>query len=70
MAPYKSIYYLLLLLFVVDDYTGCADLEPKYMYYVNDGVYGSFNGLLFDHATVEAQLVDPEVRHYYYYDYD
>ena len=23
------------------------------MYYVNDGVYGSFNCILFDHATVE-----------------
>ncbi|EDO44188.1 predicted protein [Nematostella vectensis] len=25
-----------------------------FMYYVNDGVYGSFNCLIFDHATVEA----------------
>lgn len=24
------------------------------MYYVNEGVYGSFNCLMFDHATVEA----------------
>ncbi|XP_071964347.1 ornithine decarboxylase-like [Antedon mediterranea] len=27
--------------------------EPAYMYYVNDGVYGSFNCLLYDHAVVE-----------------
>ena len=24
------------------------------MYYINEGVYGSFNCLIFDHATVEA----------------
>jgi len=28
--------------------------EPAFMYYVNDGVYGSFNCLLYDHAEVEA----------------
>jgi ornithine decarboxylase len=32
------------------DLTG--DDEPMFMYYVNDGVYGSFNCLLFDHAEV------------------
>ena len=33
-------------------------LPPQgYMYYVNDGVYGSFNCLVFDHATVEPKLV-------------
>ena len=26
------------------------------MYYVNDGVYGSFNCLLYDHAEVEASI--------------
>jgi len=26
------------------------------MYYVNDGVYGSFNCLLYDHAEVEATI--------------
>ncbi|KAJ8306141.1 hypothetical protein KUTeg_016686, partial [Tegillarca granosa] len=31
--------------------------EPSFMYYVNDGVYGSFNCLLFDHATVYPSLV-------------
>jgi ornithine decarboxylase len=27
---------------------------PRFLYYVADGVYGSFNCLLFDHATVKA----------------
>lgn len=31
-----------------------ASDEPAYMYYVNDGVYGSFNCLLFDHAEVSV----------------
>ena len=26
------------------------------MYYVNDGVYGSFNCLVFDHATVTPEV--------------
>lgn len=31
------------------------DLEdPAYMYYINDGVYGSFNCLIYDHAEVHA----------------
>ena len=27
------------------------------MYFLNDGVYGSFNCLLHDHATVEAEVL-------------
>ena len=27
------------------------------MYYINDGIYGSFNCLLYDHATVEAEIL-------------
>ena len=27
------------------------------MYYVNDGIYGSFNCLLFDHATVKPEVL-------------
>lgn len=34
------------------------DEEPHYMYYVNDGVYGSFNCLLFDHAEIEPNLLE------------
>ena len=32
--------------------------DPVHMYYVNDGVYGSFNCILYDHVTVEASLLD------------
>lgn len=28
-----------------------TDDEPAYMYYINDGVYGSFNCIMFDHAA-------------------
>jgi len=34
--------------------------QPMYMYYLNDGVYGSFNCILFDHATVHPTLFDEE----------
>ncbi|XP_059138678.1 ornithine decarboxylase-like [Physella acuta] len=30
--------------------------EPSHMYYVNDGVYGSFNCIMYDHATAEAHV--------------
>lgn len=36
-----------------------GDDEPMFMYYVNDGVYGSFNCLLFDHAEVTPSLLYP-----------
>ena len=29
--------------------------QPTFMYYINDGVYGAFNNLLFDHATVRPR---------------
>lgn len=35
----------------------CDDCFQGYMYYVNDGVYGSFNCLVFDHATVVPETV-------------
>lgn len=31
--------------------------ELGFMYYVNDGVYGSFNCLVFDHATVHPEVL-------------
>lgn len=34
-----------------------SHLVGEFMYYVNDGVYGSFNCLLFDHAVVKAQVL-------------
>ena len=52
------IYYLQLnMLFITDD-TTTADDEPHFMYYVNDGVYGSFNCLLYDHAEVYFELLE------------
>ena len=32
------------------------------MYYVNDGVYGSFNCLVFDHATVTPEVFGTEEK--------
>ena len=31
---------------------GADEREEKFMYYLNDSVYGSFNCIMFDHATV------------------
>ncbi|XP_002131383.2 ornithine decarboxylase [Ciona intestinalis] len=31
--------------------------EPAYMYYINDGLYGSFNCLFYDHAHVTPKLL-------------
>jgi diaminopimelate decarboxylase len=32
--------------------------EMKYMYYINDGVYGSFNCILYDHYVPEPSFID------------
>ncbi|KAG8198884.1 hypothetical protein JTE90_015098 [Oedothorax gibbosus] len=60
--------------FVASAFTLCANIiakretvseegEPISMYYLNDGVYGSFNCLIFDHAEVEpVPLVDTKYR--------
>lgn len=34
-----------------------GDDSSAFMYYVNDGVYGSFNCLMFDHATVYPRIL-------------
>jgi len=31
--------------------------QNKYMYYINDGVYGSFNCVIYDHAVVHPKLL-------------
>ncbi|CAJ1954113.1 unnamed protein product [Cylindrotheca closterium] len=38
-----------------------SELQDDYAYYVNDGVYGAFNNLMFDHASVRPRVlrVDP-----------
>ncbi|GAA5803294.1 hypothetical protein HPULCUR_008773 [Helicostylum pulchrum] len=33
------------------------DTPEQYMYYVNDGMYGSFNCIIFDHQIVEPQVL-------------
>jgi len=40
------------------DSIGCPKEDQMgYMYYINDGVYGSFNCLVFDHATVVPETL-------------
>jgi ornithine decarboxylase len=34
-----------------------SGLQPSVMYYINDGVYGSFNCILFDHQIVHPQVL-------------
>ena len=42
---------------VTDETKTSEDERTSYMYYVNDGVYGSFNCILFDHATVTPKVL-------------
>lgn len=37
-----------------------APLQDDYAYYINDGVYGGFNNIMFDHAVVRPRLLYPE----------
>jgi len=50
----------------VDEPEEVESKEPTYMYYVNDGVYGSFNCILFDNATVNPVLYDVWTNSFYY----
>lgn len=34
-----------------------AELQDDYAYYINDGVYGAFNNLMFDHAIVRPRVL-------------
>ena len=38
-----------------------APLQDDYAYYVNDGVYGAFNNLMFDHANVRPRVLRVEM---------
>ncbi|CDH54371.1 ornithine decarboxylase [Lichtheimia corymbifera JMRC:FSU:9682] len=42
-----------------------ADNANKYMYYVNDGMYGSFNCILFDHQQVYPKILSRDGQFYY-----
>jgi len=41
-----------------------APLQDDYAYYINDGVYGAFNNLMFDHASVRPRVlhISEEIR--------
>ncbi|KAI8923625.1 pyridoxal-dependent decarboxylase [Entophlyctis helioformis] len=47
-----------------------GDHHPSYMYYINDGMYGSFNCLTFDHAVVEARPLVHEGEYMFNVDHD
>ncbi|KAI8847226.1 pyridoxal-dependent decarboxylase [Chytridium lagenaria] len=42
-----------------------ADDHPAFMYYINDGMYGSFNCITFDHQVVFANVLVKDGRFYY-----
>lgn len=42
----------------MDEKTG----QDGYMYYLNDGVYGAFNNVIFEHATPRPELLDESIR--------
>jgi len=40
-----------------------AELQDDYAYYINDGVYGAFNNLMFDHASVRPRVLRINAKH-------
>ena len=38
-----------------------APLQDDYAYYINDGVYGAFNNIMFDHAAIRPRVLDSSV---------
>lgn len=41
------------------------DGRPSFMYYVNDGIYGSFNCIMFDHQSVVPKLLHVSFNYLY-----
>lgn len=39
------------------DLSSSPDSHPSFMYYINDGVYGSFNCIMFDHAVITPRVL-------------
>lgn len=39
-----------------------APLQDDYAYYVNDGVYGAFNNIMFDHASIRPRVLGPSEK--------
>jgi diaminopimelate decarboxylase len=42
---------------VMEAVAASANVQDDYSYYLNDGVYGAFNNLMFDHATVRPRVL-------------
>jgi len=42
-----------------------SDDHPSFMYYINDGIYGSFNCITFDHATVFPRVLMRNGQYHY-----
>jgi len=52
---------LLILIDICNNIAGDREADvadPMHMYYVNDGVHGSFSRILYDNITVQASLLD------------
>lgn len=39
-----------------------APLQDDYAYYINDGVYGAFNNIMFDHASTRPRVLGPSEK--------
>jgi diaminopimelate decarboxylase len=42
---------------VIQAVANAATLQDDYAYYINDGVYGGFNSIMYDHATVRPRIL-------------
>jgi len=40
-------------------------VEPRYMIYINDGLYGNFSGIMFDHQHPQAHILQAGARFLY-----
>lgn len=42
----------------IEDYTSeDHEVDRRFMYYINDGIYGSFNCVVYDHAVVTPRTL-------------
>ena len=46
--------FIQLICTIIADEEEANGVDPMYMYYVNDGVYGSFSNVIYDHANPKA----------------
>ncbi|KXS20881.1 ornithine decarboxylase [Gonapodya prolifera JEL478] len=47
------------------DEMGAPTENTKFMYYINDGMYGSFNNIMFDHAVASPQVLRKDGEYLY-----